>query len=196
MAASKKIGVLAMQGAFVEHIVALRKLGVEAELVRIPSQLDSLDGLIIPGGESTSIGKLMSSYGFVERLRELGRSGLPLFGTCAGMILLAREVVGLSINGIGIMDIKVKRNAFGRQLDSFETFLPISALGERPFPAVFIRAPVILEAGPRVEVLARLENGTAVAARQGNLLVSAFHPELTPDLRFHAYFLRIVSQEV
>jgi len=185
-----------MQGGFAEHIVILRKLGVEAEAIRDPSQLRNLDGLIIPGGESTAIGRLMACYGLVQPLKEMAREGFPLFGTCAGMILLAKQVIGASVDGIGAMDIKVKRNAFGRQVDSFESLVPVTVLGEPPFPAVFIRAPIILEAGAEVQVLARLESGTAVAARQGNLLVSAFHPELTSDLRFHAYFLKIVSREV
>jgi 5'-phosphate synthase pdxT subunit len=196
MTTRKRIGVLAMQGGFAEHIVILRKLGVEAEAIRDPSQLRNLDGLIIPGGESTAIGRLMACYGLVQPLKEMAREGFPLFGTCAGMILLAKQVIGASVDGIGAMDIKVKRNAFGRQVDSFESLVPITVLGEPPFPAVFIRAPIILEAGAEVQVLARLESGTVVAARQGNLLVSAFHPELTSDLRFHAYFLKIVSREV
>jgi len=196
MTTRKRIGVLAMQGGFAEHIVILRKLGVEAEAIRDPSQLRNLDGLIIPGGESTAIGRLMACYGLVQPLKEMAREGFPLFGTCAGMILLAKQVIGASVDGIGAMDIKVKRNAFGRQVDSFESLVPVTVLGEPPFPAVFIRAPIILEAGAEVQVLARLESGTAVAARQGNLLVSAFHPELTSDLRFHAYFLKIVSREV
>ena len=191
----KKVGVLALQGDFAEHIASLRKLGVEALAVRLPQDLESLDGLIIPGGESTTIGRLMASYGFVETLRELSQDDFPIFGTCAGMILLARSVLDLlDVVTIGAMGIKVRRNAFGRQVDSFETFLSVPALGEAPFPAVFIRAPIILEAEPEVEILASLPNGTPVSARQGNLLVSAFHPELTPDLRFHAYFLDVVSR--
>jgi 5'-phosphate synthase pdxT subunit len=190
----KRIGVLALQGAFVEHIASLQKLGVEASALRLPRDLRSLDGLIIPGGESTTIGRLMVPYNFMEELRELSQNGFSIFGTCAGMILLAKSVLGLDVETIGAMDIKVRRNAFGRQVDSFETSLSVSALGEAPFPAVFIRAPLIVEAEPGVEILARLPDGTPVAARQGNLLVSAFHPELTSDLRFHAYFLDIVSQ--
>lgn len=190
----KKIGVLALQGAFVEHIASLARLGVEALPIRLPRDLENLDGMIIPGGESTTIGKLMTVYGFVEPLKGFSQDGLPIFGTCAGMILLAKTVLGSDVETIGVMDIKVKRNAFGRQVDSFETLLPIPALGEVPFPAVFIRAPVIVEADPDVEIVARLSDGTPVVARQGNLLVSAFHPELTSDLRFHAYFLDIVSR--
>ncbi len=189
----KKIGVLALQGAFTEHIASLQKLGVEAAAIRLPQALESLDGLIIPGGESTTIGRLMLPYGFVKALRILSQDGFPMFGTCAGMILLSKGALDLDVETIGAMDIKVRRNAFGRQVDSFETLLPVPALGEVPFPAVFIRAPVIVETGPGVEILASLPDGAPVAARQGNLLVSAFHPELTSDLRFHAYFLDIVS---
>ena len=189
----KKIGVLALQGAFTEHIASLQKLGVEAPAIRLPQDLESLDGLIIPGGESTTIGRLMLPYGFMKALRILSQDGFPMFGTCAGMILLSKGALDLDVETIGAMDIKVRRNAFGRQVDSFEALLPVPALGEVPFPAVFIRAPVIVETGPRVEILTSLPDGTPVAARQGNLLVSAFHPELTSDLRFHAYFLDIVS---
>ncbi len=189
----KKIGVLALQGAFVEHIASLQKLGVEALPIRLSRDLEGLNGLIIPGGESTTIGQLMVPYGFVEALRELARNGFPMFGTCAGMILLSKGALDLDVETIGAMDIKVRRNAFGRQVDSFETLLSAPVLGEIPFPAVFIRAPTIVETEPGVEILANLPDGTPVAARQGNLLVSAFHPELTSDLRFHAYFLQIVS---
>jgi len=195
MDGKKKIGVLALQGDFAEHIDSLQKLGAEASAIRLPQDLESLDGLIIPGGESTTIGRLMVSYGFVQTLRELSRDGFPMFGTCAGMVLLAKSVLDLlDVATIGAMGIKVRRNAFGRQVDSFETFLSVPALGEVPFPAVFIRAPIILEAEPGVEILASLPDGTPVSAKQGNLLVSAFHPELTSDLRFHAYFLDTVSR--
>ncbi len=195
MDAKKKIGVLALQGDFAEHMASLRKLGAEALAIRLPRDLESLDGLIIPGGESTTIGRLMVSYGFVQTLRQLSQDGFPVFGTCAGMVLLAKSVLDLlDVATIGAMGIKVRRNAFGRQVDSFETLLSVPALGEVPFPGVFIRAPIILEAEPGVEILASLPDGTPVGAKQGNLLVSAFHPELTSDLRFHAYFLDVVSQ--
>lgn len=190
----EKIGVLALQGAFVEHIASLQKLGVEALAIRLPQDLEGLDGLIIPGGESTTIVRLMSSYGFMKVLRRLSQDGFPMSGTCAGMILLAQSVLDLDVETIGALGMKVKRNAFGRQVNSFETLLPVPALGEVPFPAIFIRAPIITETEPGVEILASLPDGTPVAARQGNLLVSAFHPELTSDLRFHAYFLGIVSR--
>ena len=187
-----KIGVLASQGAFAEHIAILHQMEVDALPVRLPRELEELDGLIIPGGESTSISKLMIDYNLMDEIRNLARSGLPILGTCAGMILLAKEISDLDVEPLGIMDITVKRNAFGRQKDSFETRLSIPVLGEKPFPGVFIRAPVIEQANSGVEILAKLANGTSVAARQGKLLASAFHPELTDDLRFHRYFLDIV----
>src|SRR5438105_12051272 len=187
-----KIGVLALQGAFREHIEALRKLGVEAVEVRLPEQLEGLDGLIIPGGESTAIGKLAVKYGLQEAIRHYAQEGRPVYGTCAGMILLSKDV-GHDQPLLGVMNVKVERNAFGRQLDSFETDLDIPALGDKPFPAVFIRAPKIESVGDGVEVLAKLPDGTPVAARQGNMLITAFHPELTDDLRFHRYFLAAVE---
>lgn len=188
-----RIGVLASQGAFVEHIAILRQLGVEALPVRLPQELASLDGLIIPGGESTSISKLMLTYNLVNEVRNLAQNGLPIFGTCAGMILLASKISDLDVEPLGVMDITVGRNAFGRQRESFETELSIPVLGEKPFPGVFIRAPVIEQANGKVEILARLAGDTGVAARQGKLVASAFHPELTSDLRFHQYFLDIVA---
>jgi 5'-phosphate synthase pdxT subunit len=188
------IGVLAEQGAFVEHIDILRQLKVEVRAVRLPGDLAGLGGLIIPGGESTSISKLMLTYNLMDEVKSLAKSGLPVFGTCAGMILLAGRIADSDVVPLGLMDIVVGRNAFGRQRESFETELSIPALGKKPFPAVFIRAPVIKEVNGKAEVLARLTDGTAVAARQGGLLVSAFHPELTSDLRFHRYFLDIVSR--
>ncbi|MBA7653345.1 Pyridoxal 5'-phosphate synthase subunit PdxT [subsurface metagenome] len=191
-----RIGVLASQGAFIEHLSALRQLKVEALPVRLAPQLDGLDGLIIPGGESTAIGKLMLSSDLTEEIKRLAQKGLPIFGTCAGMIVLSTRNSDQDIAPLGVMDIVVKRNAFGRQRESFETELSIPVLGEKPFPAVFIRAPLIEKTNGDVEILARLADGTAVAARQGELLVSAFHPELTDDLRFHQYFLDIVRRQV
>jgi 5'-phosphate synthase pdxT subunit len=189
-----KIGVLALQGAFKEHISVLRKLGVEAVEVRLPEQLDGLDGLIIPGGESTTLTILMKAYGFSEKIVQLAKNDFPIFGTCAGMIMLAN---GLSNNGgvepIGVMAIKVRRNAFGRQVDSFEAGLSIPELGEEPFSGVFIRAPKIESIGKSCEALATLDDGSIVAVRQGKLLATAFHPELTDDTRLHQYFLDIVS---
>ncbi len=188
-----KIGVLASQGAFAEHIATIKKLDTGAVPVRLPRDLEGVDGLIIPGGESTTISRLMSSYGLMSEIAALAGGGLPLFGTCAGMILMAREIMGNGARSLGLMNIRVRRNAFGRQVDSFETELSIPVLGEEPFPAVFIRAPLIEHCDGGVDVLARLADGTIVAARQGKLLVTSFHPELTADLRFHKYFLDIVS---
>jgi 5'-phosphate synthase pdxT subunit len=188
-----RIGVLASQGAFIEHIAALRRLEVEALPVRLAPQLNGLDGLVIPGGESTTITKLMISSNLTEEIKSLAKSGMPIFGTCAGMIVLSTPNSDRDVEPLGLMDIIVKRNAFGRQVDSFETELYIPVLGKKPFPAVFIRAPLIERANSNVEILAKLADGTIVAARQGKLLVAAFHPELTDDLRFHRYFLDIVG---
>ena len=188
-----KIGVLASQGAFAEHIAILHQLKVKTVPVRLPEELVGLDGLIIPGGESTSISKLMLDYNLMPEIRNLAKNGLPILGTCAGMILLANEILDLNVELLGVMDIIVGRNAFGRQKESFETELAIPALGEKPFPGVFIRAPVIEQTNSKVKILAKLADGTSVAARQGKLLASAFHPELTSDLRFHQYFLDIVA---
>ena len=191
----ERIGVLAQQGAFAEHMDMLYRLGVESVAVRLPEELEGLDGLIIPGGESTSIGKLIRDYDLREPLRRLAEQGFPIMGTCAGMILLAKEVSGLNLEPLGIMDISVKRNAFGRQVDSFETDLDIPAIGAPPFHAVFIRAPNIERVGDGVDTLAWLPNGIGVAARQGNMVALAFHPELTNDLRLHDYFCGIVRGE-
>ena len=189
-----KIGVLALQGAFAEHIAALRRLKVDTLEVRLPHQLSGLDGLIIPGGESTTISRLMKEYHLTEEIRRLSRNGLAIFGTCAGMILLAKEVADSDAEPLRLMDIKVKRNAYGRQVDSFETELPIPALGEKPFPAVFIRAPIVEQVNGNVEILAELD-GNCVTARQGNLLACTFHPELTSDLRLHEYFVSIAARQ-
>ncbi len=196
-----RIGVLALQGAFREHRLMLESLGAETKEIRLPEHLDDLDGLIIPGGESTTVGKLAVEFGLMEQLRQLARSGFPMWGTCAGLILLAKDV-GRDQPLIGGLDIVVERNAFGRQIDSFETMLDVPALAEvsdttppAPFPGVFIRAPIVREAGPDVEVLARLEDGRIVAVRQGKLLGTAFHPELSGDDRFHRYFLKLVERK-
>jgi len=189
-----KIGILSLQGAFAEHAASLQKLGVETLAIRLPQDLEDVDGLIIPGGESSTISQLAINYDLMKILKKLAQNGFPMFGTCAGLILLARNISDSKIETIGAMDIKVQRNAFGRQIDSFETSLPIPVLGKIPFPAIFIRAPIIEETNSTVEILARLPNDTPVAAKQGNLLVSAFHPELSSDLRFHAYFLDIISR--
>ncbi len=192
-----RVGVLAVQGAFVEHEQMLRRIGVEPVEVRLPAHLEGIDGLIIPGGESTTIGRVAEKWELLEPIRDLARSGLPVWGTCAGMILMAKEVVD-GVPGqplLGLMDVTVRRNAFGRQVDSFETDLEVSALGDPPFRAVFIRAPLIERVGEGVEVLARLEDGTVVAVQQGNLLATAFHPELTEDVRFHRYFVGLCGRE-
>jgi pyridoxal 5''-phosphate synthase, glutaminase subunit Pdx2 len=192
-----KIGVLALQGAFAEHIAILEKLKAEAIPVRLPHQLEGLDGLIIPGGESTTITKLMVHYKLKNKIIELARQDFPIFGTCAGMIILAGELSSAGgVKPTGVMDIKVNRNAFGRQVESFESEISIPAIGKKPIVGVFIRAPLIESVGKEVEILARLSDGTIVAARQGKLLVCSFHPELTDDTRFHQYFLDIVSGKV
>jgi len=186
-----RIGVLALQGAFIEHIRMLKSLGIQALEVRRPEQLAGLDGLIIPGGESTTIGKLAAAFRLIEPLRSMSRSGKPMWGTCAGMILLARDT-GSQQDGIGTMDIQVVRNAFGRQVDSFEADLNVPVLEPpAPFHGIFIRAPLIGRVGARAEVLARLHDGTIVAARQANLLATSFHPELTHDPRFHKLFIKM-----
>ena len=192
-----KIGVLALQGAFAEHINLLRRLGVEAVEVRLPQELDDLDGLIIPGGESTTIGKLAELYGLMAPLQQFAQEK-PVWGTCAGMIFMAKDI-GRQQPLLGLMDVVVERNAFGRQVDSFEVDLDIPALnglnGHAPFPAVFIRAPRLVSANEAAgaTVLARLADGTPVAAQQGHWLVTSFHPELTDDLRLHHYFVNMVA---
>ncbi|NLI14290.1 pyridoxal 5'-phosphate synthase glutaminase subunit PdxT [Pelotomaculum propionicicum] len=183
-----KVGVLALQGAFREHQKMLEACGVESAQIRKPEQLDGLAGLIIPGGESTTMGKLLNEFNLFEPITRLGRDGLPIFGTCAGLILLARDIAGSAQPRLGLMDMRVERNAFGRQVDSFETDLDIAAVGKPPFQAVFIRAPYILSVGSGVEVLARYGE-KIVFARQGRFLAAAFHPELTGDNRIHRYFL-------
>jgi 5'-phosphate synthase pdxT subunit len=187
-----KIGVLALQGDFTEHKDTLEKLGVTVTAMRQPGQLDGLDGLIIPGGESTTMLNLMHDYNLFQPIKERISGGLPVMGTCAGMILLARKVSNPHMDTLSVIDIEVRRNAFGRQVDSFEVDLCIPLLGEKPFPAVFIRAPFIEKADSGVEVLCRLPDDTIVAARQGKLMVLAFHPELNGDSRLHRYFLDTV----
>jgi 5'-phosphate synthase pdxT subunit len=187
-----KIGILALQGAFIEHAKTIQQLGHEAAEVRLPADLDGLDGLIIPGGESTTIGKLATAFNLIEPLRTFARAK-PTWGTCAGMIFLAKDI-GIDRQPIlGVMDITVNRNAFGRQVDSFEIDLPIAALGDEPFHAVFIRAPLVTAVGPGVEVLARLPDERIVAVQSGHLLATAFHPELTPDDRLHRHFLQMAG---
>ena len=188
-----KIGILASQGAFAEHIDVLKQLDVEPVPVRLPGEIKGVDGLIIPGGESTAISRLLAAYRLGDEIKGLAGEGLPVFGTCAGMILLARDISPNQTQTLDLMDIKVRRNAFGRQRESFETDIVVPELGEEPYPAVFIRAPLIERCGDGVTVLAKLDDSTIIAARQGRLLVTAFHPELTGDLRFHRYFLDIIS---
>ena len=193
-----KIGVLALQGAFIEHCHILEKLGVDTPEIRLPGQLHALDGLIMPGGESTTILKLMHGYGLFQPLKELISRGFPVWGTCAGMICLASRIKNSqqsSLQPLEVMEITVKRNAFGRQVDSFEIELDMPVLGTQPYHAIFIRAPLIEKVGERVEVLAKLPEGVIVAARQGNLLASSFHPELTVDARFHQYFIKVVASK-
>jgi 5'-phosphate synthase pdxT subunit len=189
------IGVLALQGDFEAHLKMLAELGVEGKAVRLPKHLDDLDGIIVPGGESTTIGKLMVLYGLDKPLQQKIREGFPVWGTCAGLILLARETDN-ALEGqplLASMHISVRRNAFGSQRESFETDLSVPAIGEAPFHAFFIRGPAIELVGPEVEVLATLDDGTIVAVREGHSLGTAFHPEIGGDPRFHQYFLRIVQ---
>ena len=190
------IGILALQGAFIEHAAVLKRLGVEAREVRLPKDLDRLDGLIIPGGESTPIGKLAVKYGLMDPLRQMARSGRPMWGTCAGLIFMAKDA-GRDQPLLGLMDVTVRRNAFGRQVDSFEADLSIKGIeGPRPFHAIFIRAPLIERVGAGVEVLSQVEqNGgpAIVAARQGSLLATSFHPELSGDDRVHRLFLSMAK---
>ncbi len=192
--ATPTVGVLALQGDFAEHIAMLRSLGVATMEVRLPSQLAGIDALIIPGGESTTITRLLDIYELREPIRRLGIEGLPIWGTCAGAIVLAKEAPGLDRPNLGLMDIAVRRNAFGRQVDSFEEDLVIEGLGDAAFHAVFIRAPIIDRAGPGVEVLARLPDGAIVAAREGRLLATSFHPELTGDPRFHKLLATLAAE--
>jgi 5'-phosphate synthase pdxT subunit len=187
-----KVGVLALQGAFREHAVAFRNLGCECLEVRTPEDVAAVDALAIPGGESTTIAKLLIDYHLMDLVRQRIQDGLPVLATCAGAILLARDIVESDQPRLGLMDIRVRRNAYGRQVDSFETFLVIPCLGDEPFRAVFIRAPLIESVGAGVEVLARYKDGV-VLARQGNILIGAFHPELTDDLRLHRYFVELVK---
>ncbi len=189
-----RIGVLALQGAVVEHLQMLRRLGADAVEVRLPPDLQGLNGLIIPGGESTTIGKLIAGYGLMEPLRTFAAEH-AVWGTCAGMILMARDI-GRDQPLLGVMDIVVERNAFGRQIDSFEEDLKVEILPggpEKPFPGIFIRAPRLVAARGAAAVVARLAGGTAVAAREGRWLATSFHPELSSDPRFHAFFLELAS---
>ncbi len=189
-----RIGVLALQGDFAEHIGIFQRLGIAAQEVRHPQELAGLDGLVIPGGESTTVTRLISEFALLEPLRERAQNGFPIWGTCAGMIVLAQRASELEWPTLDALAIAVRRNAFGRQVDSFETDLAVPALGQQAFHAIFIRAPIVEEVGDGVEVLAKLDNGNAVAVRQANALATAFHPELTEDDRFHRYFIDMVRR--
>lgn len=191
-----RIGVLALQGDFAEHITMLKRIGVDTAEVRLPKHLDGLDGLIMPGGESTTFGKLAVAYGLIEPIQQFGKSH-AIWGTCAGAIFLSKDI-GRDQPLLGLMDIKVQRNAFGRQVDSFETDLDIDELmkvtgTEHPYHAVFIRAPIIESVYGNARVLSALEDGRIVAAQEGHLLATSFHPELTDDTRFHEYFISLAS---
>lgn len=188
-----KIGVLALQGAFREHRQTLERCGVEAVEIRKPEELADIEGLIIPGGESTTMGKLMVEWGLMERIKARAAAGMAIYGTCAGMIVLAKEIVGSDQPRLGLMDIAVQRNAFGRQRESFEADLSVPEFGQQPLRAVFIRAPYIEQVGAEVKVMAAV-NDKAVIARQGKLLVTSFHPELTKDDRIHEYFLSMIQE--
>ena len=180
-----KIGVLALQGAFREHLQTLASIGVDGVPVRLPEDLDGVSGLILPGGESTTMRNLIERWSLAEPIRQLAATGAPLFGTCAGMIVLSKEIVGGEAPVLPLLDVTVERNAFGRQLDSFEADLSVPVLGDTPVHAVFIRAPVIENVGPDVDVLARLDDGRIVAVRERNVIATSFHPELAGETRFH-----------
>ena len=185
------VGILALQGDFHEHARVLRKLGVITREVRLPEHLDGLQGLIIPGGESTTMGKLATTFGLMEPLTCLTKE-VPIWGTCGGLVLLAKEV-GFDQPILSVLDIVVERNAFGRQVDSFEEDLDITGINGGPFHGVFIRAPIVTQAGPNVEILCRVKDGRKVAVRQGHILGTSFHPELTKDTRLHQYFLDMIQ---
>jgi 5'-phosphate synthase pdxT subunit len=189
-----KIGVLAVQGAFREHLATLAAIGVEGVAVRLPADLDGVAGLILPGGESTTMRQLIERWGLREPILALARSGAPIFGTCAGMIILSTQIVGGEEPVLPLLHVVVERNAFGRQLDSFETQLAVPVLGDTPVHAIFIRAPIIEEIGPEVDVLARLEDGRIVAVREKNVIATAFHPELTGETRFHRLLATMAAE--
>ena len=188
-----KIGVLALQGAFREHLQTLEQIGVEGVPVRLPSDLEGVSGLILPGGESTTMRSLIDRWGLREPILELAAAGAPLFGTCAGMIVLAREIAGGDRPILPLLDVTVRRNAFGRQLDSWEGEVNVPVLGDQPVPGVFIRAPVVERAGPGVDVLATLGDGRIVAVRERNVVATAFHPELAGETRFHRLVATMAS---
>lgn len=189
-----RIGVLALQGAFSEHLDLLRGIGVDAVPVRLPADLQGISGLILPGGESTTMRKLIDRWGLRDPILDLARQGAPLFGTCAGMILLAKEIADGDEPVLSLLDVSVKRNAFGRQLDSFEGQMDVPVLGDTPVQGVFIRAPVIERVGADVEVMATLDDGRVVAVRERNIVATAFHPELAGETRFHRLVATMASE--
>ena len=189
-----RIGVLALQGAFAEHVSTLRAIGVEPVEVRLPRHLDDVDGLIIPGGESTTMRRLIDRWGLREPILDLAETGAPIFGTCAGMIVLAHDIAGEAEPILPLLDVTVHRNAFGRQLESFETELDVPLLGDRPVHGVFIRAPVIERTGPGVEVVATLPDGRIVAVRERNVIATSFHPELAGETRFHSLVATMAAE--
>jgi 5'-phosphate synthase pdxT subunit len=189
-----KIGVLALQGAFREHLQTLASIGVEGVPVRLPADLDGVAGLILPGGESTTMRQLIERWGLREPILDLAAGGAPVFGTCAGMIVLAREIAGGEAPILPLLDVTVERNAFGRQLDSFEAELAVPVLGDQPVHGVFIRAPIIDRTGPDVDILARLDDGRIVAVRERNIIATAFHPELAGEMRFHRLVAAMASE--
>jgi len=189
-----KIAVLALQGAFREHLQTLDAIGVEGVPVRLPKDLDGVSGLILPGGESTTMRKLIDRWGLRQPMLDLAERGSPIFGTCAGMIVLAREIAGGEEPILPLLDISVERNAFGRQLDSFEGELNVPVLGDQPVHGVFIRAPIVDRTGPDVDVLARLDDGRVVAVRERNVIATAFHPELAGETRFHRLLATMASE--
>jgi 5'-phosphate synthase pdxT subunit len=190
-----RIGVLAVQGAVREHVAAIRDVGAEPVEVRLPRDLVDLDALILPGGESTTMRRLIDAYGLREPIAALARRGAPMLGTCAGMILLADRIADGDEPYFGLLDLEVRRNGYGRQLDSFEADLDVPTLGAEPLHGIFIRAPLVTEVGPRAEVLARDPDGRPVAVRQGRVLATAFHPELTGDRRVHRLLAQLVAEE-
>lgn len=192
-----RVAVLAMQGDFAEHIHALKKLGADAFEARTPADIDSADGIIIPGGESTTITRLMKEYGLWDSVKQAHAEGKAVWGTCAGMIIASRSIVGQdrAQETLGIIDIDTQRNAYGRQLDSFEENIQSSAINGVPFRAIFIRAPIIKRVGSKVQVIATSANKSPIAVREGKVMATSFHPELTEDTRFHAYFLGLINAE-
>lgn len=193
-ASAPRIGVLAVQGDFAEHLATLRGIGVDAVEVRLPADLAGLDGLVFPGGESTTMRKLIDRWGLREPILDFAATGAPLFGTCAGMIILSKEISDGDSPVLPLLDVTVRRNAFGRQLDSFETELPVPVLGDHPVHAVFIRAPIIERTGPGVDILASLDDGRIVAVREHNVIATAFHPELAGETRFHRLLATMAAE--